>query len=251
MDMVAIPIGWASRVPVLVKSHLWYRRPLRRADKLWLAVTDRMVNAIVVNSRAAQSELVEEHGVSPEATHLCYNGVDSRVFHPAESAQRSSTPLSVTIGAVCALRAEKRVDLLLDAFARVRQEGIDARLVLVGSGPMLERLESQRRKLQLEATSEFHPTTSDVASWLREIDIFVLSSGGVPELVQHASNGLLFEAGSVDQLVAQLRTAACNSDFRRTLGAAAARTALEEFSIERNVQCTERLYERLLSFRHP
>ena len=275
MDMVAIPIGWASRVPVLVKSHLWYRRPLRRADKLWLAVTDRMVNAIVVNSRAAQSELVEEHGVSPEATHLCYNGVDSRVFHPAEAGQRSTTPHSVTIGTVCALREEKRVDLLLDAFARVRQEGVDARLVLVGSGPMLERLESQRRRLQLEATSEFHPTTSDVASWLREIDIFVLSSdtesfpnalleamacgccvvasrvGGVPELVQHASNGLLFEAGSVDQLVAQLRTAACNSDFRRTLGAAAARTALEEFSIERNVQCTERLYERLLSFRHP
>ena len=273
MDMVAIPVGWASRVPVLVKSHLWYRRPLPRTHKLWLAMTDRMVDATVVNSRAAQSELVEEHGISLEATQLCYNGVDSRLFHPADAGERA-TPRSVTIGAVCALRAEKRVDLLLDAFARVRQEGVDVRLLLVGSGPMLDRLESQRRSLHIEAVSEYHPTTSDVASWLREIDIFVLSSdtesfpnalleamacgccviasrvGGVPELVQHASNGLLFEPGSVDQLVDQLRTVACNSDLRRTLGAAAVRTAHEEFSIERNVRCTEQLYERLLSSRN-
>src|SRR5512138_436685 len=175
MDMVAIPVGWASRMPVLVKSHLWYRRPLPRTHKLWLSMTDRMVDAVVVNSRAAQSELVDAHGVSRDTTQLCYNGVDSRVFHPADAGQRSASH-SVTIGAVCSLREEKRLDLLLDAFARVRQEGVDARLLLVGGGPMLERLESQRRKLQIEAVSEFHPTTSDVASWLRKFDVFVLSS---------------------------------------------------------------------------
>jgi glycosyltransferase involved in cell wall biosynthesis len=272
MDMVAIPIGWASRVPVLVKSHLWYRRPLPRTHKLWLAATDRMVDAIVVNSRAVQSELVDDHGISPDATSLCYNGVDSREFHPADAGQRS-TSHSVTIGAVCALREEKRLDVLLEAFARLRREGVEARLLLVGGGPMLGRLQDLRRSLQIEAASEFHPTTSDVASWLRQIDIFVLSSdtesfpnalleamacgccvvasrvGGVPELVRHATNGLLFEAGDVNQLVAHLRTVASDAGLRRTLGAAAERTARDDFSIERNVQCTVGLYERLLSSR--
>lgn len=272
MDMVAIPVAWATRVPVLVKSHLWYRRPLSRAHKLWLAATDRMVDAIVVNSRAAQSELVGEYGVSVDRTHLCYNGVDSREFHPAATGQRS-TSHSVTIGAVCALREEKRLDLLLEGFARLRRDGVDARLLLVGGGPMLGRLQDLRRSLQIEEISEFHPTTGDVGSWLRQIDVFVLSSdtesfpnalleamacgccvvasgvGGVPELVRHATNGLLFDAGNVDQLVAHLRTVAGNPDLRLTLGAAAARTARDEFSIERNVQCTEGLYERLLSSR--
>lgn len=273
MDMVAIPVAWASRVPVLVKSHLWSRRPLPRAHNLWLAATDRMVDAIVVNSRAAQSELVSDHGISVGRTHLCYNGVDSRVFHPADAGQRP-TSHSVTIGAVCALREEKRLDLLLEAFARLRRDGVDARLLLIGGGPMLGRLQDLRRSLRIEETSEFHPTTSDVASWLRQIDIFVLSSatesfpnalleamacgccvvasrvGGVPELVHHATNGLLFEAGDVDQLVTRLRTVASDPDLRRTLGAAAARTARDDFSLEKNVQCTAGLYERLLSSRH-
>ena len=39
------------------------------------------------------------------------------------------------IGTVCVLREEKRVDLLLAAFARVRHLRAGMKLLIVGSGP--------------------------------------------------------------------------------------------------------------------
>jgi glycosyltransferase involved in cell wall biosynthesis len=273
MDTVAIPVAWAARVPVLVKSHLWYRRALPRSQQLCGSATDHLVDAIIVNSRAVQRELVENHGVSEQRTYLCYNGVDTIAFHP-EGRPKQSENAKLTIGAVCALRPEKRLDVLFRAFARARTAGLNARLVIVGSGPIAESLEALRRELGIEDSSELHATTSDVARWMRQIDIFVLSSdtesfpnalleamacgccvvassvGGVPELVRNGENGLLFEPGSTDQLTHILTALAADVDRRRALGTAAARTARAEFSVERNVASVERVYESLLSSDH-
>ena len=273
MDTVAIPVAWAARVPVLVKSHLWYRRALPRSQQLCGSATDRLVDAIIVNSRAVQRELVEHHGVPEQRTYLCYNGVDTLAFHP-EGRPKQSQNARLTIGAVCALRPEKRLDVLFRAFARARTAGLNARLVVVGSGPMAESLEALRRELGIEDSSELHATTSDVAGWMRQIDIFVLSSdtesfpnalleamacgccvvassvGGVPELVRNGENGLLFESGSADQLTQIITALAADADRRRALGAAAARTARAEFSVQRNVANIERVYELLLSSDH-
>jgi L-malate glycosyltransferase len=273
MDLVAIPVAWAARVPVLIKSHLWYRGALPRREQLCLAATDHLVDAIVVNSRAVQRELVEHHRVSVDRTYLCYNGVDTGVFHPEGETDRPPNA-TLTIGTVCALRSEKRLDVLFRAFALARGAGLNARLVVVGSGPMAEPLEALRRQLGIEDSSELHATTSDVAHWMRKFDIFVLSSdtesfpnalleamacgccvvasdvGGVPELVRTGENGLLFESGNADQLTHILTALAADTGRRRALGAEAARTARTEFSIERNVASIERTYDSLLSRDH-
>jgi glycosyltransferase involved in cell wall biosynthesis len=272
MDMVAMPMAWAARVPVRIKSHLWYRSVLPRSKQLWLSATDRMVDAIVVNSRAAQRELVAGYCVRKERTFLCYNGVDTTRFHPGDRFVETDAG-QLTIGTVCALRDEKRVDVLVDAFAKAGRNGLDARLLVVGSGPMLDELNAQARRLGIVDRTRFEPATSDVAAWMRRIDIFVLSSmtesfpnalleamacgccvvasdvGGVPELVRPEDNGLLFPSGSVDELADALRRLSHDAARRRRLGAGAARTAREEFSVERYVRETESLYEVLLARR--
>ena len=273
MDTVAIPVAWTARVPVLIKSHLWYRHAISRAQQLYVSATDRLVDAIVVNSRAVQRDLIEHYGVLEARTYLCYNGVDTATFHPASRAERSSNQ-PLTIGTVCALRPEKRLDVLFRAFARAREAGLKARLLVIGSGPMSEPLEALRRQLGIEESSEMHGSTSDVACWMRQIDVFVLSSetesfpnalleamacgccvvassvGGVPELVRDSENGYLFEPGNSDQLARLLCMLASDASLRLATGVAAARTARTEFSTERNLGGIEQLYDSLLGKIH-
>ena len=267
MDVVAVPAAWSSRASVVVKSHLWHRAMFPRGHRILMTLTDRLVDRIVVNSLAARRELVTDYGVAEARTYLSYNGVDTSVFFPA-SERDTGTP--VTIGTVCALREEKRVDLLLDAFARLRGEGVEARLIVVGSGPMGEALEQQRRDLGITEVSHFEPTTRAVADWMRQIDVFTLTSdtesfpnalleamacgccvvgsrvGGVPELVRDGDTGVLVPPGDAVALANALRPLVADENRRRSLGDAASRSARSEFSVEAYVRRAEDLYESLL-----
>jgi len=270
-DLVAIPVGWLSRVRVLIKSHLWFSNMVPRNYRALMAVTSRIADAVIVNSQAAERDLIQNFPAAKNKARLCYNGVETQVFSPDGSDRLEETGnSSILIGTACALRPEKRLDWLLEAYARVRGLGPGIRLLVVGSGSMGEQLEQQRRRLGIVGDSHFEPATMEVAPWLRSMDIFVLSSesesfpnalleamacgccvigsnvGGVPELIRHGQNGLLFEPGNIDDLAAQLTLAIRNEDVRRSLGAAAARTAREEFSAEINVRRTEEIYESLL-----
>jgi glycosyltransferase involved in cell wall biosynthesis len=171
-----VPIARYYRVPIIIKSHLGYRDAYAQRFRGLFSVTDRMAKAFVVNSRAVQQDLVA-HGVPLSRTHLCYNGVDTSTFHPGESSElEPSAARPLVIGTVCALRAEKRLDWLLEAFARIRERVPHVRLLVVGSGPMRDNLEEQRKRLNLMDVSDFEPTTSEVAQWMRRMDVFVLTS---------------------------------------------------------------------------
>jgi glycosyltransferase involved in cell wall biosynthesis len=106
-----------------------------------LQLTDRIAHGIVVNSKAVARELAAGDGVPSSKVRLVYNGVDTTVFR--REGDRVPLPWAgrgVVIGIVCALRPEKGLSLLLDAFARVRHTYPETRLLMVGSGPMLEQL---------------------------------------------------------------------------------------------------------------
>src|SRR5262249_30034787 len=144
----------------------------------------------------------------------------------------------LVIGAVSVLRPEKRLDLLMEAFARVRSTERGIRLLIVGSGESLGQLEEKRRQMDLEKACVLEPAKSDVPNWLHRMDVFVLASnsesfpnalleamacgccvigsavGGVPELIRDQENGLLFQSGDVDDLAAKLTTVIRWKDLR-------------------------------------
>jgi len=65
---------------------------------------------------------------------------------------------------------------LLTAFAQLKDEYPDARLVYVGDGPERDKLEAQIKALSLNEIVTLTGTRSDVPQIFKALDIFVLSS---------------------------------------------------------------------------
>ena len=271
MDIFGIPVAWLFRVPVILSSQLSYRDELyTRLERLLLPVTDWMSDRVVVNSKAVAQHLLEK-GVRPERLYVSHNGVDTRIFHPAPGPRPAALrDASVVIGSVCALRSEKRLDLLIRAFAKVCSLRPGMKLAIVGSGGELAGLEVLSESLGIQSSCHFEPARPDVVDWMRAMDVFVLSSsvesfpnalleamacgcapigsrvGGVPELIADGKSGLLFESGNAADLADKLAQLIQNEELRAALGRQAANRAQTEFSVKFNIARAECLYESLL-----
>lgn len=266
------PIAQALRVPAVLSSTLGNRNLLDPRTRRQVRWTDKIVDSIVVNCEAMRRHMIDDEHVASERIKLCYNGVDTSKFYP-DTARRpkSSADAPFVIGAVCVLRPEKAIDLLQEAFARVRHLKPEMRLVIVGSGPELSNFQANSRRLGLQDDCEFLPATRSVPQFLRSIDTYVSCSrseafsntileamacgcgvvgsrvGGTPELIGNDERGLLFRPGDAADLAAKLTTLIENESLRRELGTRAAEFAKRKLSIEIAAERMAEIYELMLS----
>ncbi len=267
----AAPVARAARVPVVLSSQLGSRQLLDSRTHRMMRWSDRIAGGFVVNCEAMRRHLVEDEGVRAEAIHLCYNGVDTGQFFPAPQARPEPVAdASLVIGAICVLRPEKALDVLQEAFAQVRHLDPGMRLLIVGSGPELGKLQANAARLKIEDACRFHPSTADVPKFLRAIDIFVLCShseafsnalleamacgcaavgtrvGGTPELTGENERGLLCRAGDPGDLAEKLARLIADEGLRRDLSHRAAEFARGNLSIEKAVERTAAIWEEEL-----
>jgi glycosyltransferase involved in cell wall biosynthesis len=93
----------------------------------------------------------------PLPSSVIYNGLDVDYWSDEPEASNGcvvdTKPIITNVGA---LRRVKGQDVLLHAFARLRNSGLDAQLWLVGDGPRQEELENLCRQLGIEGDVQFH-----------------------------------------------------------------------------------------------
>lgn len=274
LNIFGVPVARLFRTPVVVSSQRAFRELTPGFRRHILRLTDRIVDAVVVNCRAVARDIIERDGTPPGLIRWCPNGIETSVFHPAAAAPWRPPELaeaSLVIGCICALRPEKDLGLLLEAFGRVRGLRPGLRLVIVGSGPELPKLEERRRQMGLEQDCVFVPATGEPAAWYRAMDIFVLPSrseafsnslmeamacgcaaaasnvGGNPELVAASETGLLFEAGDAAALTEALRALILDDALRARLSAAASARIAQEFSVAASAARLASIYDSLLA----
>src|ERR1700761_3166347 len=101
-------------------------------------------------------------------------GVDLQTFHPRRHSsavrQRWVTPRQLLLVHCGRLSVEKRADRSIDALAALCDNGSDARLVVVGEGPMRARLERQAARLPIDFTG-FITDRHTVARLLASADV--------------------------------------------------------------------------------
>ncbi len=272
MDIFGVPVARFFRTPVVISSQRAPRTLTPGRHTRMLRLTDRMVDAVVVNSHAVEQELTSEHGVSPSLIRLWPNSIEPAEFPCEPSVRRPELAgANLVIGALCALRPEKGLDLLLDAYAAMKPA--DAQLVIVGSGPAETELKARAHSLGLTDVCCFVPMTANVSEWLRSIDLFVMPSraesfsnslmeamasgcccvasdaGGNRELVEDGATGMLFEAGNAVALEQTLRALIANRPLRERLAQAAAQHIRRNFSAQASAERAAGLYTELLERR--
>lgn len=101
-------------------------------------------------------------------------GVDLDTFHPSRRSavvrQQWATPEQILLVHCGRLSVEKHVHRSIDTVAALRSSGLDARMVIVGEGPLRGRLERQAARLPIDFTG-FIGSRDKVAGMLASADV--------------------------------------------------------------------------------
>lgn len=195
------------------------------------------------------------------------NGVDTDRFAPDRtSSDHGVRHEDVRIGHVARLEPVKNQQLLLRAFRLVLNEFPRTTLRIAGTGSLRGDLGALAAELDLGDRLRFDGAVSDVASWLRDIDVLALTSdaegtpmcileamasrvavvstavGGIPAVLDHGSAGRLVFPGSVSAMAAALCELIANAQNRSLLAEAGLRRAHSLYSEERMVARYEEIY---------
>ena len=205
------------------------------------------------------------------------NGVDTNVFYPWEGDRRvlrgqlglpGEDKIIIFVGR---LTHVKRLDLLIRGLRQVRDRLPDARLVLVGDGPLRQELEQLAARLDLEGSVIFVGSRPDVAVYMQANDVFVLPSEveglsialleamacGLPvlvsgcdgnrELVTDGLDGMVFPCGSEKALAQKIETLLLDTACAQRLARAAVEKVQSQFRLESVAARFLELYRTVLS----
>lgn len=240
----------------------------RRRLRLLAALCHR----IVVVGGDIKDYLVRSAMIPASKVSVIGNGVDVKRYAAPPRLSRRECGLPEEgrlIGHVGRLAAAKDQATLLSAFKGVGAVYPDARLVVVGDGPLRSDLEELARALGIESRVTFLGLRFDVPDLLPHFELFVLSSvneglplaileamaaarpvlstavGEIPAVIDHRVTGLLVSPGDAKLLADGLTTLLERPEWAAELGRGARSVVEARFSVQRSVVKFRTLYGEL------
>jgi glycosyltransferase involved in cell wall biosynthesis len=218
----------------------------------------RGAGAAISNSKAGGRYLVDEVGLTPNRVAVIPNAVPlAREPGVVAAAPDKTTPVIGFIGRLVVL---KRVDLLLDAFARVVRDAPEARLVILGDGPEGGALRERARRLGVDDRVEMPGTVDDVARRLagfaclalpssheglpnaalealaQGVPVVANAAGDVRDLVLNGETGYLIDGDSPEALASALARALADEELRVRVRSKGPEMIRSNYSVEAAVE---------------
>ncbi|MBQ9852737.1 MAG: polysaccharide pyruvyl transferase CsaB [Ruminiclostridium sp.] len=283
-NMMAALLAHKTGLPTVSTVHSDYRldylgRPISRLTygtintlalrklKYRIGVSDAMVDMLI------------SRGFDPERLFSIYNGLDFTPRTPAmaraeyfRSVGLEADDSCVVAGIAARLNPVKDIATLIRGFAIAHEDFPNLRLLIAGDGEEMDNLKALAAELGVSKEVCFAGWVSDTDSFYHAIDINTLTSisetfpyaltegaraglptvssqvGGVSYLIDHGSNGFLFQPGDAQALAGHLLTLARDQDLRKTMGRRLYEKADREFSIEATIQRQLEIYETILRY---
>ena len=245
----------------------WMRGPVRR----WIARFHRQALRIFTPSVPSRDDLL---ALGLPDVEVWGRGVDAELFHPSRRSvavrQRRYFGNAFTFLHVGRLAPEKRVDVLLDAYAELERTSPpeSVRLVIAGAGPSLPalrqravpsviflgNLDRERELPELYASADafvFASTTETLGLVVLEAmaagtPVIATPAGGVADHLRDGENGLTFGAYDVPACAAAMRRLAGDRTLQARLRDGARRTA-ERRTWEHEMDRLDASYREVLS----
>jgi len=241
--------------------------------KIVFKVISRFSDAIVIQYNQVND--LRLLGVDDSKIYIIPNGVDTEYFKRSdfkireqfrEKLNLKNHIVGLYVGRIDPI---KGLDLLLEALPSVVKLYPQFKLIIVGSGPYKDNLETLAKILQIDEHVIFVGGTSDVKKYYNIADIFILPSksegisnalleamsmelaviatavGGIPEVIKDLDNGCLTYPSS-SAIVEKLELLLANKNLRDRLGNAARKSIIANFSIEKVAKKYIELYIQTL-----
>ena len=257
-DMVGSMIrGYNRRIKLVTTVHNMMWLDLRGSIKRYLYYFPVRHALNSMDRVFTVSDYVREHvrkyyGLEDSAVKTILNSVDLGELQPdAAEVKAARAGLGIEEGkktVLCVGRLEylKGQRLLLKSFKKVLSGGVNARLVLLGSGPDEGLLKSSARELGLEGKVHFAGYRNNVADYLgfcdvlvhpsmhdslsrtvleamaMEVPVITTDSGGASEVISDGDNGILIKPGDGDALAGRISDLLDDREKRIRLGKKAA-----------------------------
>lgn len=200
-----------------------------------------------------------------------YNGIDYQPFEskPDREAVRKSLGIDsddYVIGFTGRLSKQKGIHILVEAFARFQSENLSARLLLVGDGPLRNRVENLARKLRVESRVSITGFRDDVAQMLSAMDLFVMTSlweglsrslveamyakipviatdvGGTSDAVKTGETGWLVPPDDIDSVASAMKEAVADPQKCARLAGSAHAWAVSAFDLRKMLLSISSMY---------
>ena len=268
-------LGRLAGVPVIISAErtMGQEGRLRRALN---RLTSRLPDSIICVSQQVADFAAQEIGLPPAKLSVIRNGIDLTQFDNLPDPQTARAEFGLPargklIAAIGRPRQVKGYTFLLLAFAQIAPAYPGLYLIFVGDGPEKRPLQTAAAQLPGANRVHFLGDQQDIPRLLAGLDILVLPShweglpnvvleamaaglpvvatavGGTPELVIHNQTGLLVPPQSPEALAQAISQLLDHPEKAAQMGQNGRQRAAAQFTIERMVQQTEALYNRLLT----
>ncbi len=175
-------------------------------------------------------------------------------------------PILITVGRLDHNKAQR---FLIPMMSRVRERWPDARLYIVGQGPLEEELRRQIHDAGLDEAIVLLGRRTDVPALLGMADVFVFSSmseglplavleamaaslpivsfhlAGLDDIVEEGQQGFQVAPRDSDALAAKVLEVVADRERAAAMGEAARQTVVERYDVDTSVRCLERVYEEV------
>lgn len=258
-DFFGYWVGRFAQVPVVFH--------LRSRDNSGLSATKlRLLHSSRTISFVAISEFVRRSnarvGLNPDRIHVVHNASireyseGSILSNEKDEVFIDGHPGRLRVLFVGRLVSWKGADTLVSAFYNLTKTELNAMLYIVGSGPQEASLRRRVIEHGLGDRVSFLGYQANPEAYMRMSDLVVVpsinepfgrvvleafhaytpvvasNSGGIPELIEHGNNGLLFEPHNHEDLARQMHRVLTNPSLAKSLAKAARQTLRERFGQE-------------------
>lgn len=238
----------------------------------------RFCDRVIAVSQATAQFLKEKRKVAPEKIMVIPYGVDLQKYRNGDNSDiRQRLQLGqdeLVVGVVGRLHPQKGHRYLIQAAEKIVTEIPNVKFVFAGDGDLRGELEAQIRSQGLENNFRILGYRDDIPEVMRAFDIFTLPSlyEGLPNVVLEAmacgkpviatavdgtveavvdgKTGLLVQPADVDALRRSLITLLRDRELAQRMGKNGRLRVETQFSLEKQVQRFEQLYESFVGQRN-
>lgn len=232
----------------------------------WYSQSVGKGNLVITVSKALKKYAMEYLRIPEDRIRVVYNGIDGAFLNIKKT--NRETP---TIGMIARLSAWKGHFFFLEAFKKVRGDGLNVNALIVGSGSEKYRMEIERWISENRMDETVKIIRMDAKEALGNMDVLVVPSlepegfgrtvveaqmsktpvigtniGAIPELIENGKTGFMIKPGNAGQLADKIRFILTNPDAASSITHAAFYNAVKNFTVSHMAEKTLGVYGELL-----